>query len=49
MGIAQYEPEKLFNDVASALPTIEDTEQFLDNSIEWHTERIPEWNFSQPM
>lgn len=24
MGIAQYETEKLFNEVASALPTIED-------------------------
>ncbi len=32
MGIAQYETEKLFNEVASALPTIEDIETSLDNS-----------------
>lgn len=34
MGIAQYETEKLFNDVASALPTIEEIEKELlnDNS-----------------
>ena len=31
MGIAQYETEKLFNDVASALPTIEDIEDELTN------------------
>jgi len=30
MGIAQYETEKLFSDVASALPTIEDVENRLD-------------------
>ena len=30
MGIAQYEIEKLFNDVASALPTIEDLEDKLN-------------------
>lgn len=29
MGIAQYETEKLFNDVASALPTIEGIEEEL--------------------
>lgn len=32
MGIAQYETEKLFNDVASALPTIEDIEEDLSES-----------------
>jgi predicted nuclease of restriction endonuclease-like (RecB) superfamily len=32
MGIAQYETEKLFNDVASALPTIEDIEDELGDS-----------------
>lgn len=31
MGIAQYETEKLFNDVASALPRIEDIENSLDD------------------
>lgn len=31
MGIAQYETEKLFNEVASALPTIEDTEKLLED------------------
>lgn len=30
MGIAQYETEKLFNDVASALPTIEEIEEGMD-------------------
>lgn len=32
MGIAQYETEKLFNDVASALPTIEQLEHVLSDS-----------------
>lgn len=30
MGIAQYETEKLFKDVASALPTVEGIEEELD-------------------
>lgn len=34
MGIAQYETEQLFNDVASALPTIEDTEKLLEDTDE---------------
>ncbi|MCM1041747.1 MAG: PDDEXK nuclease domain-containing protein [Bacteroides sp.] len=34
MGIAQYETEKLFNDVASALPTIEGIEDNLNNTTE---------------
>ena len=32
MGIAQYETEKLFNEVASSLPTIEDIEKEIDDS-----------------
>ena len=32
MGIAKYETEKLFNEVASALPTIEDIEMTVENS-----------------
>lgn len=31
MGIAQYETEKLFADVASALPQIEEIENKLDD------------------
>ena len=31
MGIAQYETEKLFADVASSLPQIEDIESSIDN------------------
>lgn len=34
MGIAQYETEKLFADVASALPHIEDIEKAMDD-LEW--------------
>lgn len=34
MGIAQFETEKLFNEVASALPTIEDTEKLLRDNDE---------------
>ncbi|MCH5243205.1 MAG: DUF1016 family protein [Muribaculaceae bacterium] len=37
MGIAKYETEKLFNEVASALPTIEDIEKIIEDS-----ENIPE-------
>lgn len=32
MGIAQYETEQLFNEVASALPTIEQIEKLLDGA-----------------
>lgn len=34
MGIAKYETEKLFNEVASALPTIEDIEEAIEDSEE---------------
>ncbi len=34
MGIAQYETEKLFADVASALPQIEEIEEKLEKSEE---------------
>ena len=34
MGIAQYETEKLFADVASSLPQIEDIEKEMENDVE---------------
>lgn len=34
MGIAQYETEKLFADVASSLPQIEDIEKGMENNVE---------------
>ena len=33
MGIAQYETEKLFADVASSLPQIEDMEKDMDDEV----------------
>ena len=35
MGIAQYETEKLFADVASVLPQIEEIEKSLEDLEKW--------------
>ncbi len=40
MGIAQYETEKLFADVASALPQIEEIEKSLEKSINEHQDDV---------